>query len=73
MKIWLLCRNGGDVGYDEYDAKVIRSSSELNARNKANEETGDEGMIWGNEKKVTCVEITSDEDEKIILASYNAG
>ncbi len=72
MKIYLLSKIA-DIGYDEYDAKVIRSSCESLARECANKNTGDEGAIWTDKNKVTCEELDLDGCPGVILESFNAG
>ncbi len=71
MTVYLLTRINF-IEYDEYDAKVIVSTSELKAREIANEHTGDEGQIWNDEDKVKC-ELISLDTEGVVLESFNAG
>ena len=72
MKIYLLERVDG-ADYDEYDAKVIRAKNEKQAREIANERTGDEGKIWVDEKEVTCVVVPAAGEAEEILGSFKAG
>lgn len=61
--------------YDYYDSKVIEAGSELMARKVANFHTGtydDEGYIWENSSKVSCVELCDSYDgPSVVIASYN--
>jgi hypothetical protein len=68
-----LLRQIGMVGYDQYDAKIIRASSEYEARKIANETTGDEGQIWTDSTKVSCVLVKSIGKPEAILESFCAG
>lgn len=72
MKLWLLTRTG-DIGWDEYNGKVVRAETEFQARDIANQRTGDEGKIWGHITLVKCEEIPIDGAAREILASFNAG
>ena len=70
--IYLLKREErGD--YDEYCGHVIKANDEQSARNLA--ERGDEGDIWKDETKTTCILIGTgiDDIEELILSDYNAG
>ena len=71
MKIYLL-RRKDNIGYDEYDSKVIVADSEQRARKLANEFVGDEGTIWDNPKFVTCEEVDNTL-EGVLITSFNAG
>ena len=68
MKLFLLKRTDG-ADYDEHDAKVIRAKSEKQAREIANENTGDEGKIWGDKKEVTCEIVTAAGEAGALLES----
>lgn len=70
--IYLLRRKDA-IGYDEYDAKVIRANSTKRAREIACEDTGDEGSIWMDDKLVTCEVVVAEGPEGEILSSFNAG
>ncbi|KKK58729.1 hypothetical protein LCGC14_3041490 [marine sediment metagenome] len=72
MRLYLLTRKDG-VGYDEYDSKLIRAGSPKLARLIANEDTGDEGMMWGDAARVTCQQIMANGPAKVIISSFNAG
>lgn len=71
MKIFLLERIGA-VGWDEYTGKVIVAKDEARAREIANQDTGDEGTIWNDPQKVSCV-VVDKTVEGIVLESFNAG
>lgn len=69
-KLWLVSRTGR-IGWDEYDAHVVRAETELDALRNALTKTGEEGESgW-----VTCniTEIPLDGEDEIILSSFNAG
>jgi hypothetical protein len=70
--IYLLTRKDRS-GYDEYDAKVVRSHSEASARAIANETVGDEGEIWTDPTKVDCRKVPPVGEDGVILASFIAG
>jgi hypothetical protein len=69
-KIYLL-RRLLDVGYDEYEAKVIVASSAKAARAIANMRTGDEGPIWKDASKVSCIGIKPTEPMVVLTAFKN--
>lgn len=72
MALYLVKRHESD--YDEYDAHLIRASSEREARKiaaaKNHREDSDE---WLNDLKSTCVCVTADGANEVILSSFNAG
>jgi len=72
MALYLLERKPKDVGYDEFDAKLIRARSEGQARKIANENTGDEGKTW-HRKGVRCTRIFVSGISKEIIGSFCAG
>ncbi len=72
MALYLLERKPKLVGYDEFDAKLIRARSEIQARKIANENTGDEGKVW-HQKGIKCTRVFVSGKEKEIIASFNAG
>lgn len=74
MKIWLI-RRMGDIGYDEFDAKVVAANDEEGARRIASIRTGDEGATeWLDPKRSMVTEVRTDEDhEVVILESFCAG
>ena len=61
------------IGYDEYDSKIVRASSEDTAREIANQNTGDEGMVWTDRKRVKCEKVEPDGPGVELLGSFNAG
>lgn len=71
MKIWIL-RRKDQIGYDEYDGKVVVAEDEWRARDIANRRVGDEGRIWDDPTIVICDEVDND-IEGIVLASFCAG
>jgi hypothetical protein len=71
--IYKLTRTGNDVGYDEYDAKIVRAGREQEARRIANLRTGDEGAVWDNPDRVDCVAVDLVGDSEEILGSFCAG
>lgn len=70
MEIYLLERD--DWGYDEFDAKVIVAKDELEAREIANMNVGDEGRIWTDPTKVRCKKINTIEAGEV-STSFHAG
>ena len=70
--LYLLCRIG-PIGYDEYDAKVVRAASKREARETANQNVGEEGAIWLDTAKVSCRVVDAKGQPKVILSSFNAG
>jgi len=72
MNLYYLTRQD-EIGYDEYDKKVVRAESEHEARVISNINVGDEGCIWEDPAKVDCIDITNDIMVGVILASFRAG
>lgn len=72
MKFWILERRR-NVGYDEYDAKVVMAETEEEARRVANKNTGDEGMLWDAPDEVACTELLPQGTACEILGRFNAG
>ena len=72
MALYLVQRRDSD--YDEYDAHLIRASSEREARKiaaaKNPREDSDE---WLNVLKSSCKLISTDGANEVILSSFNAG
>lgn len=75
MRIFLLKQvDDGGAYSDEYEEKVIRAKNENQAREIANENTGDERQIWDDKELVTCEIVTSSTGEiGVISDSFNAG
>ena len=68
--------NHTNVPYDSYDAFVIIATSEEKARAIANEESADEGRLWGERELASCTVIgraRSGASEGIVVGSFNAG
>jgi hypothetical protein len=74
MKVWLVKRMG-DIGYDEYDAKVVLAWTEEGARRVAALRTGDEGASeWTDPQRSIVYEVRTDgEREEVVLDSFRAG
>jgi hypothetical protein len=72
MYLYLLKRKD-HPDYDEYDEKLVRANCPKHAREIANEETGDEGKIWTDSKKVSCHMVKSSGKYGVIIDSFNAG
>ncbi len=73
MALYLLTRKSKDVGWDEYDSRLVRAQSVDDARETANNSVGDEGQIWTNPKLVACEEVQPVGPREIIISSFNAG
>ena len=72
MALYLVERYESD--YDEYDAHLIRASSEREARKIAAAKNHCEGSDeWLNELKSSCKLISTDGANEVILSSFNAG
>lgn len=73
MNLYLLRRR--DYDYDEFDAHLVRASCEQRARviaAKAVSQNEDRNE-WLDAAKSTCVCVTADGEEQVILSSFNAG
>ncbi len=70
--IYLLERKD-EIGYDEYDAKVIRAKNPEEARAIANRHVGDEGRLWAEKEIVSCRRVKPDAMGKEIMSSFRAG
>lgn len=84
MKLWLLVRKRGSLvdeknrpifaEFDVNDNFVIRAVSEKRARKIASREAADEGAAtWMDKRFSTCVLITSEAAEGVVLRSFHAG
>ena len=71
MKIYVLLRKD-EVGWDEYDSKVIVAKNEKRAREIANQHVGDEGEMWTDPNLVMC-EVVDTTTEREVVGSFNAG
>ncbi len=69
MKLWKLEKTG-TTDYEEHDSLVIRSESDPMARQIGYDTTSEEW--WLDASQSTCVEITTEGPEEVIIASYNA-
>lgn len=76
MKLWLIERLD-DVGYDEYDGKVIAAPNAERVREIAALVVGDEGKsAWLSPERSQIEELGTALDaafEGVVLASYRAG
>jgi len=68
-----LLKRADRIGYDEYVAKIIRASSEQEARDIANTNTGDEGQLWTDATRVSCEPLDAEGASGPLLESFNAG
>lgn len=74
MFLYLLRRNEPD--YDEYDAHLVRAANEHDARLIASfgaKMTNEDPKEWLDAAKSTCVLVTPEGIEEVILSSFNAG
>jgi hypothetical protein len=71
MRIFLLKRVES-VDWGEYAGKVIVAKSEVRAREIANLSVGDEGHIWDDPQKVSCV-VVDKTVEGVVLEDFKAG
>ena len=72
MNLYLLRRN--EFGCDEYEAHLIRASCEYYARLIASitKTTNEDPREWLDAAKSTCVCVTAEGIEEVILSSFNA-
>lgn len=84
MKLWILKArdeelpaedNPWEPRSDKNFGLVVRAESETRARQLAQKNAADEsrGAPWLDAKYSTCVELTSNGDEEVILIDRNAG
>lgn len=73
MNLYLLKRHKFD--YDEYDAHLVRASCEQQARVIAAKAVSrhEDRNEWLDAAKSTCVCVTPEGIEEVILSSFNAG
>jgi len=73
VNLYLLRRNEFD--YDEFDAHLVRASCEQQARVIAAKSVSrhEDRNEWLDATKSTCVCVTADGEEQVILSSFNAG
>lgn len=60
-------------GFDVYTEKIVRAHTEGRARALANKTVGDEGKIWTDKSRVTCVKVPTSGPEGEILGAFKAG
>ncbi len=72
MNFYLL-DNLYDVEDDTCQSKVVRASSEEEARQIANQSVGDRYKIWENPKLVSCELLDPDGPSEEILSDYKNG
>jgi hypothetical protein len=68
-----LLKRADEIGWDEYEGKIVRASSEQEARDIANQKTGDEGQIWSNPERVTCEPCDAEGASGALLEAFRAG
>lgn len=73
MHLWLVERTD-QVGYDEYDAKLVRAPDCESARRHASHKVGDEGAsAWLDHERSKVTRVREDGKAGVILESFNAG
>ena len=72
MAYWLL-EVIGPVGYDAYEAKLIKAKTEEEARKIANYHVGEEGPVWQSKYSVTCEKLNAKRKDGLVIASFCAG
>jgi hypothetical protein len=76
MRIYLLQRAAGLIGYDEVRGFVIRASTQDEARQIAARESGDEGTATWLDAAQPCVQIgvaTTDDRAGLVLKDFLHG
>ena len=73
MALYLLKRNEFD--YDEYNAHLVRASCEHDARVIASlvRPSDEDPSEWLDADKSSCVLISPEGSEEVIMSSFNAG
>ena len=75
--LYLLERNERpcNIDYDETIRQLIRASTENRARKLANNKgnSGCEGHIWEDPKKVKCTRLKLSGKEELIIQEYTSG
>ena len=73
MALYLVERHESD--YDEFDAHLVRASCEQRARVIAAKAVSrhEDRNEWLDAAKSTCVCVTADGEEQVILSSFTAG
>lgn len=73
MALWLI-RRTDRVGYDAHDAVVVRAESEQKAREFAmRQDSLYHAGAFGTSERSTCVRVSEDGPDEIVLDSFNAG
>lgn len=66
MALWIL-RRLGDSDYDQNRAMVVRARTPPRARKIAADAAPREQGVWLSKKESTCIEVTPDGEERVIL------
>ena len=69
MNIYLLSRSSDSIGYDEYDAHLVRANNVEEARELCIH--GDEGAKAWQEADVAIITVSG--EPELIISSFNAG
>ena len=64
---------GGNQPHDTASKMVVRQTSHHKARKEANENCGDEGMIWTDPTKVSCNLLSREGKSGVIIRDYLSG
>jgi hypothetical protein len=77
VKLYLVSRTD-EVDYDEHDAIVVRAESKERAVALATHQETFDNVTWAKYSgmradNVKVTEVTTEGDEEVILASFNAG
>lgn len=73
LHLWLVQRTE-HIGYDEYDAKLVRAPDRDSARRHAAHKAGDEGAgAWLDPARSKVTRVREDGKPGVILESFNAG
>lgn len=76
LRLYLLQRRDIEAGKhhcDEALSMVVRQTSRQKARKEANENCGDEGMIWSDPTKVACAPLSREGKPGVIIRNYRSG
>lgn len=77
MQLYLLRREPFESALPIYDCNngfVIRAKSAAKARMLASRQRGDEGSeTWLSSHTASCIELTIDGPEEVVLRDFNAG
>lgn len=72
MKLYLVARTD-DIGYDEYDAFVVRAASPEDAAAVVADSHNYTWPVKNGGENIEVTELSADGEETIILSSFNAG